>query len=84
MRVQMMATAASPAGVLLAGEAWDLAEREALALVAGGYAVALDPRPAAAPPAPAAAEAETVDVTPSETAALRQARKARPAGRMER
>lgn len=82
MRVRMMATAASPAGVLLAGEVWDLVETAAAALVAGGYAVALDPRPVAE--APVAAGDETADVAPSESAALRKAGKPRPAGRLGR
>lgn len=71
MRVRMMATAASPAGVLLAGEVWDLAETQAVALVAGGYAAALEIAPSDG------CEATSVDPR-VETAALPQGRKRRP------
>lgn len=81
MRVRMVTLAASPAGVFHAGEVWEFGETEARALVAGGYAVALDPQPAAAAPAPVARE--TTDVAPNETAALRRAPKRRPAGSRE-
>lgn len=76
-RVRMLTTAASPDGVYHRGEVWQVGDAQAAALVAGGYAAAVDvdPLPAGVAPAP-----ETASVLPGgETAALPQGRRKRGA-----
>lgn len=56
MRVRMLTTAAGPEGVLMAGEVVDVPVQVATALLAGGYAVPVEP--------PQLAGAERAVVTP--------------------
>lgn len=64
MRVTLNTTMAGPNGTATAGETIDLPEKQAESLIAGGYAVALDPAArtrrtaTATPDAAAKAEAE--------------------------
>lgn len=75
MRVRMLTTAAGPGGVYHAGETWDLADAEAMALVRGGYAAALLTAGVALSSSQAAPE--TTSVRPAETAALPRAQRKR-------
>jgi len=49
MKVKMITLAAGPAGVLLAGQEYNLPEAEAKAFIDGGYAAPVQEKPAPAP-----------------------------------
>jgi hypothetical protein len=70
MRVQMLTTAAGPAGVYREGEQWNLEPAQAEAFVAAGAAVLVDP-----PAVPAVVEEATV--APEETAMLPRGKRGR-------
>jgi hypothetical protein len=77
MKIRMQTLSASPAGVRQAGQIVDVPEAEAKELIAGHYAVEVQPvrEAAAAAPTPAATE-ETASVAAPETAARRVGRTA--------